>query len=287
MNRRERLLQKLKELQTGPKRSLGQNFLIADGVIERILERAGRPGFSELLEIGPGLGALTEGLIEISRGAAGARFRVIELDRAFVQDWLSRGVEVVEGDALQLDWAALGLQGGARLVSNLPYQISSSLVIDRSVWPNGIASMVLMFQKEVAKRITAHARSEDYGLLSVIAQVGWTVNVVSEAGPGDFYPPPRVASRVLGFERRSTAPEPLEYAAFLKFAKAAYSHRRKLMVRNLEPLVGNRARLERLLAEQGHSIQARVEELSPEQLLAYFRSVRLADAVVEHKPDGG
>ena len=149
-------------------------------------------------------------------------------------------------------------------------------MIDRSVWPFGVTSMVLMFQKEVARRITAQARSEDYGLLSVIAQIGWTVNVVSEAGPGDFYPPPRVASRVLGFERRADAPDESEFAAFLKFAKAAYSHRRKLMVKNLEPLVGNRERLESLLVEHGHSIQARVEELSPEQLLAYFRSVRLA-----------
>ncbi|MBK7893280.1 MAG: ribosomal RNA small subunit methyltransferase A [Bdellovibrionales bacterium] len=276
MTRRERLLEKLKELQTGPKRSLGQNFLIADGVIERILERAGRPGFSELLEIGPGLGALTEGLIEISAKFAGSRLRVIELDRAFADDWRSRGVEVIEGDALQIDWAALALKPGARLVSNLPYQISSSLVIDRSVWPTGVASMVLMFQKEVARRVTAQARSEDYGLLSVIAQIGWTVNVVSEAGPGDFYPPPRVASRVLGFERRADAPDEVEFAAFLKFAKAAYSHRRKLMVKNLEPLVGNRERLESLLVEHGHSIQARVEELSPEKLLAYFRSVRMA-----------
>lgn len=276
MTRRERLLEKLKELQTGPKRSLGQNFLIADGVIERILERAAKPGFSELLEIGPGLGALTEGLIEISARLAGSRLRVIELDRAFADDWRARGVEVIEGDALQIDWAELALKPGARLVSNLPYQISSSLVIDRSVWPFGVTSMVLMFQKEVARRITAQARSEDYGLLSVIAQIGWTVNVVSEAGPGDFYPPPRVASRVLGFERRADAPDEAEFAAFLKFAKAAYSHRRKLMVKNLEPLVGNRERLESLLVEHGHSIQARVEELSPEQLLAYFRSVRLA-----------
>lgn len=276
MTRRERLLEKLKALQTGPKRSLGQNFLIADGVIERILERAGRPGFSELLEIGPGLGALTEGLIEISARSSGSRLRVIELDRAFADDWRLRGVEVIEGDALQIDWRALALKPGARLVSNLPYQISSSLVIDRSVWPTGVASMVLMFQKEVARRITAQARSEDYGLLSVIAQIGWTVSVVSEAGPGDFYPPPRVASRVLGFERRADAPDETEFAAFLKFAKAAYSHRRKLMVKNLEPLVGNREQLENLLVEHGHSIQARVEELSPERLLAYFRSVRMA-----------
>lgn len=272
MSRRQDLLDRLKEIDSGPKRSLGQNFLISDGVIERILEAAAVEPYSELLEIGPGLGALTEGLLDLAK-KKGCRFRAIELDRGFVQYWKGRGVETIEVDALKLEWAGLELSRGAKLVSNLPYQISASLVVDRSVDPCGVSKMILMFQKEVAKRITARPQTDDYSLLSVIAQIGWRVSVVSEAGPGDFFPPPRVASRVLEFQRREDAPEVEEFSSFLKFVKAAYSHRRKFMVKNLSHLFP-REILETHLQELGFTSQARVEELNPEQLLRYFRSMR-------------
>jgi 16S rRNA (adenine1518-N6/adenine1519-N6)-dimethyltransferase len=273
--RRERLLEKIRQSGTGPKRSLGQNFLIADHVIERILENAFDFGDSvfwskaeapkELIEIGPGLGALTEGLIE-GTSERGIGFQVIELDRQFAESWRSLGLRVLEGDALKLNWKEMGLSSGTRLISNLPYQISASLVIDRSVWPCGIGSMILMFQKEVAKRITAKEKSEDYGLLSVIAQLAWEVETVCDAGPQDFYPPPRVASRVLRFRRKFEAPSEYELAAFLKFAKRAYAHRRKLLASNLSNGSESRSSLEFILESMGFSKTVRAEELSPSQL---------------------
>lgn len=280
MTRRERLLEKIRASGQGPKRALGQNFLISDHVIDRILmyaagttaanTPAGKP--SAIIEIGPGLGALTEGLIEITQKAA-IPFQVIELDRDFAANWRAAGVSVTEADALQVDWSGLGLSAGSRLVSNLPYQISSSLVIDRSVEPFGITSMILMFQKEVAQRIAARPGSEHFGLLTVIAQNGWTIDTVCDAGAQDFFPPPRVASRVLRFQRRADAPDTQEFAAFLKFAKAAYAHRRKLIASNLAGSF-DRARVEATIEAMGFTKTARAEEFSAEQLLDLSRRLR-------------
>ncbi|CAN5545843.1 16S rRNA (adenine(1518)-N(6)/adenine(1519)-N(6))-dimethyltransferaseRsmA [soil metagenome] len=289
MTRRERLLEKIRETGQDPKRSLGQNFLISDNVIDRILSFATGEKPSAMVEIGPGLGALTEGLVEYTK-ANKIPFEVIELDRAFAENWRASGLKVTEHDALQIDWLGLGLPAGSRLVSNLPYQISSSLVVDRSIEPAGLTSMVLMFQKEVARRIAARPGSEDYGLLTVIAQNGWTIDTVCDASGQDFFPPPRVTSRVLRFRRRPDAPAPDEFKDFLKFAKQAYAHRRKLMASNLSGLnwskpkaasegkQGNapleRARLEAEIEGMGFTKTARAEEFTAEQLLELSRRLR-------------
>lgn len=263
-SRRDELLSKLKAMGVEPKRSLGQNFLVAEHVIDKIVTAAKLTPSSAILEIGPGLGALTEGLM-----ALGRPFRVIELDSRFAQAWRERGLEVVEADALALDWSTLALPADTLLVSNLPYQISSSLVIERSIDPAGIGKMILMFQKEVAQRLVARPATKEYGLLTVIAQSFWNVRLLLEAGPGDFYPPPNVASRVLLFSREApqdmVAPE-----RFLAFAKAGFAHRRKLLARNLVDgwLRGEKGKLkdiEAALAEIGKGPMARAEELDPAQ----------------------
>jgi 16S rRNA (adenine1518-N6/adenine1519-N6)-dimethyltransferase len=280
MTRRERLLEKIRLNGTGPKRALGQNFLISDHVIDRILENALETGSTSfwaaagkanaILEIGPGLGALTDGLI-IGTKKLSIPFSVIELDRDFATSWREQGLTVVEADALQVDWKSLEMPQGTRLISNLPYQISSSLVIDRSVDAQGVTSMVLMFQKEVAKRIMAKPKTEDFGLLSVIAQLGWDIEIVCEAGPQDFFPPPRVASRVLRFRRKADAPGEQEFSRVLSFAKRAYAHRRKLLAGNLAGGSANRETIEAVIESMGFTKTARAEELSPVQILELFR----------------
>ncbi len=284
MSRRSQLLSRLQEISAGPKRSLGQNFLVADHVIEKIIAasaeglapgessslRDQHQGFQALIEIGPGLGALTDELRKL-----GAKLTLIELDAKFAEYWRARGLNVVEADALRIDWLKLldEQPQPVRLVSNLPYQIAASLVIELSLLPEqaGLESMILMFQKEVAQRIVARESSEHYGLLSVIAQVFWQVRTVSEAGPGDFHPPPRVASRVLAFQRRRPAELSAEDAVrFLKFVKLAYSQRRKRLLKNLGDPQGAVAALEAM----GFDDNARIEQLSPEQVLALFRAIR-------------
>lgn len=262
MTARERLEIVLRETGHAAKRSLGQNFLISDTVIERIHEEARSLKPDALIEIGPGPGALTDGLREMN-----LPFRAIELDRTMAEYWRGKGLDVIEEDALRIDWKELVRTEATVLVSNLPYQISSSIVIDRSLDEKPLSGMVLMFQKEVAQRIRALPSTEAYGMLSVIAQNFWTVRTVSEAGPRDFDPPPRVASRVLGFR-------PLEGAMtdkkrFLEFVKACFAQRRKLLKSNLSGWMSSRRiPLENLLAKLeafGLKETARAEELSPLQ----------------------
>ena len=173
MNARERLMQRLEELQHKAKKSLGQNFLVSDLVISKILKKVELQNPKSLIEIGPGLGALTEGLLELK-----TTLKLIEMDHNFATYWKDRGCDLVQGDALQLDWKPIS-SSETGLVSNLPYQISSSLVIDRSLDLEPLAFMVLMFQKEVAQRIQAPARRDDYGMLSVIAQNFWKIEIVT------------------------------------------------------------------------------------------------------------
>lgn len=266
---RERLLETLQELGIMAKRSLGQNFLVSDVVISRIIEKVTSLAPDELIEVGPGPGALTYFLRQMQKPLT-----VIELDRVIAEYWKNQGLNVIEDDALKLDWSSF-YTPGKRLVfvSNLPYQISSSIVIERSLESEGAEAMVLMFQKEVAQRIRASAKTEAYGLLSVIAQTFWKTEVVSEAGPRDFDPPPRVASRVLAFQR-----VPCDIANredFLKFTKAAFAQRRKLLKKNLSDIV-HRKKLTEMdligwLKEMGLPETARAEELSPSQFQVLYK----------------
>lgn len=263
----ESLKARLAAMGVAPKMALGQNFLINTHVINRIVESVNLRKFNDLIEIGPGLGALTEPIL-----ASGHKPRLVELDREFAAYWRTRDLEVNEVDALKFDWEAMPLKAPALLVSNLPYQISSSIVIDRCLGPEAIQYMVLMFQKEVAQRLTAGPSTKEYGLLSVIAQLHFKISKVTDAAPGDFFPPPKVASRVLAFERLPRQPlgEP-----FLKFVKLAFQFRRKFLLKNLKSL-GDKTKAQRApvaVQEMGLSEKVRAEELSPAQFETLFKKI--------------
>lgn len=221
---KDRLKNRMEALSHYTKKALGQNFLVSDVVIGRIIQAVDDEKPEKLLEIGPGLGALTDLLIEKY-----GRYQLMELDSSLVKFWESQEMPVMEGDALQADWTKIDYD---ILVSNLPYQISSSIVIDRSIDQNQCRAMVLMFQKEVAQRIRAKHHTEEYGLLTVIAQEFWDITTVSEAGPRDFNPAPRVASRVLKFKRKES---PIaDRKDYLKFVKTCFQQRRRILKSNLE-----------------------------------------------------
>lgn len=258
---------RLQEMGMAPKKAFGQNFLVNPLVIKKIIDEVRLRSFTDLVEIGPGLGALTEPLL-----GAGLRPRLIELDRDLVEYWRGRELEVVDHDAIKLDWSKLELKPQSLLVSNLPYQISTHLVVDRCFGPVNLKYMVLMFQKEVAQKLTAQPRTSEYGLLSVMAQTYFKIHRVADAAPKDFYPPPKVASRVLAFER---LPDPLLGPRFLKFLKGAFAFRRKFLLKNLKAVVDktNTERLPGYFQELGLSEKARAEELTVAQFVALFKKV--------------
>jgi len=284
LSRRERILERLRELGAEPKRSLGQNFLISDFVVEKILAAARAFPCSQIVEVGPGLGALTEDLLSM-----GEAITLLELDRKFVDYWKSRAqtsahpIQVMEGDALQMDWKSLALPADTLFVSNLPYQISSSLVIERCLEPAGITRMILMFQKEVAQRLNAKPRTPEYGLLTVMAQTFWDLSTVVDAGPQSFYPPPNVSSRVVMFRLRTGVEITHDSRlSFLRFVKAAFSHRRKLMAKNLLGSFYSSVahhdeaalQLEAVFKAQGLLSTARAEELDPKAFVRLYLAAK-------------
>lgn len=264
----ERLEKRMSELQIFAKKSLGQNFLVADHVIQKIIEATADLNCERMIEIGPGCGALTDLLREQYKDLT-----LIELDRTLIEFWKSQNMNVIAGDALQMDWA---FAKDHALVSNLPYQISSSLVIERSLDESPLLGMVLMFQKEVAQRIRAFCQTEHYGMLSVIAQEFWTIETVCDAGPRDFKPAPKVASRVLKFVPRST--NVVDRAQYLHFVKACFQQRRRVLSTNLNALPGKTYDLNRLgswYELNKKSDKARAEELSPLELNSLFHFLKV------------
>jgi 16S rRNA (adenine1518-N6/adenine1519-N6)-dimethyltransferase len=261
------ILSRLESNGATPKRSLGQNFLIDEHVVAKIIGAVKASPGEMIIEVGPGLGSLTESLCKMERPLV-----LIELDRQFADYWRERGQKMIEGDALQIEWDSLTLSPKTILVSNLPYQISSSLVIDRCFGPPELKTMILMFQKEVAQRITASPRKKNYGMLSVMCQTFWDITSVCEAGPRCFFPSPKIASQVLKFTRKDTSGGPSDVAnsqSFLNFVKTAFSYRRKVIWKNLNieyQKYGMKSEDAILLGESlGLGRFARAEELSPLQ----------------------
>lgn len=251
---KEKLLVKMQLLQISPKRSLGQNFLISEHVVEQIMNFVDRRNPTCIIEIGPGLGTLTESLIERS-----APRQLIELDRKFAAYWRQRGEKVIEVDALQMNWQDQKWPHDTLILGNLPYQIGARLVIDLSLGPAAFQHLVFMFQREVAERLTAETRTKDYGFLSVVVQTFWTLNRVTDASRDDFYPMPNVSSRVMAFKRRVV--DARLNADYIHFVKTAFQFRRKYMLKSFSE---NEAVVRQVLFSLGVKETVRAEELSPD-----------------------
>ena len=221
MNKLEtkKVLSLLKDLDAYPKKSLGQNFLVNPNICQRIVSEVYKEKVDRVIEIGPGLGALTENLKQISD------LILIEKDKVFAKYLEKKGFVVLNKDAMRLDWNDL-IKGNTLLVSNLPYQISSRLLIERSLDEKQLQKMILMFQKEVAEKILSHHQSQTFGLISVIAQTHWNIEKVLNAGPKDFYPSPKVGSQVLKLSPKFLF-DTFDSKNFLKFLKIGFSQRRK------------------------------------------------------------
>ena len=211
------------------RKRFGQHFLTDAGVIHQIVRGIDpRPG-QALVEIGPGLGALTQPLLE----RCGA-LTVIELDRDLAARWRSRqGVTVVEADVLNVDFSALvAPQQRLRIVGNLPYNISTPILFHLLEVAEAVLDQHVMLQKEVVQRMAAGPGGKDFGRLSVMLQWRYRIEALLDVPPAAFDPPPRVDSAVVRMTPLA-APPLLDQRLLRELVTSAFSQRRKLLRHSL------------------------------------------------------
>ncbi|HEY6980676.1 16S rRNA (adenine(1518)-N(6)/adenine(1519)-N(6))-dimethyltransferase RsmA [Reyranella sp.] len=212
------------------RKRLGQHFLLDLNLTRRIARAAAPLATGTVVEIGPGPGGLTRALL--LEGAA--HVVAIEVDARAVdalrglQAASGGRLEVVQGDALAIDPGTLG-PSPRRIVANLPYNVSTALLIRWLHAADAIADMVLMFQKEVVDRLVAAPRSKDYGRLSVLAQHVCDVRRLFEVAPSAFVPPPKVTSAVARLTPRPAARRLADLGPLEKVTASAFGQRRKML----------------------------------------------------------
>lgn len=212
------------------KKRFGQHFLHDRTVIDKIIAAAQLSPYQQVVEIGPGLGVLTDELLPRS-----SHVQVMEIDRDLIERLEARDdprLTVRPGDVLKTVWRDFLTQPPYVLVANLPYNISSQVVFRLIEHRDLFQQMVLMFQREVGVRLAASPGGKDYGILSVLSQLWFDISTVTLVKPGAFTPPPKVDSIVLNFTPLA-APrvDPVDEVLFKQVVKGAFTQRRKT-VRN-------------------------------------------------------
>lgn len=254
-----------------PRKRFAQHFLTQPNIAQRIVELARLTPADTALEIGPGRAALTHLL-----AAAAGRLWVVEIDRDLADqlrtEFSGRStVRVVEGDVLEMDLEALlGSVAPVTVVANLPYNISTPLLMQLLSAPRMFRRMVLMLQWEVAERICSPPGSKAYGALSVMMQLVADVRIAFRVPPGAFHPKPKVDSAVIVVEPRAR-PEvsPEELGAVRRVVRTAFNQRRKQLANALRPL---HPQAERVLDAIGIDPRRRPETLSVGEFVEIARA---------------
>jgi len=257
------------------KKSFGQNFLLDLNLTARIARAAGDLSGADVLEVGPGPGGLTRGLL-----AEGAR-RVLAIEKdarclpalaEIAQSYPDR-LQVIEGDALAVD-ALAHLTPPVKVVANLPYNVGTELLIrwmTPDIWPPFWDSLTLMFQREVAERIVAKPGSKAYGRLALM--VGWRADakIVLNLPPEAFTPPPKVSSAVVHITKLNAPRFPADAKVLERVVAMAFNQRRKMLRAALKGLHPD---IETLLQASGIAPTARAEEIGLEQFCALARALK-------------
>jgi 16S rRNA (adenine1518-N6/adenine1519-N6)-dimethyltransferase len=246
----------------GARKRFGQHFLVDQQIIEDIVRCIGPAAGERIVEIGPGRGALTTALLR-----QGACVEAVEIDRDLVRELRRHFLDearltVHEGDALTFDFHGLVPPGERlRIVGNLPYNISTPLMLRLLKLGQGIKDMCFMLQKEVADRLIAHPGTSDYGRLAVMTQAFCEAAVVLQVPPTAFAPPPRVDSSVVMLRPHETPP--CSFETLEKIVAEAFLHRRKMLRQTL----GRRFSPE-VLGSLGIPVTDRPENISVQQFIA-------------------
>ena len=214
------------------KKSLGQHFLNDVQICLQIKAALEDAPMDQLLEIGPGAGALTQYILDLPKQA----FKAVELDREKVA-YLLHTYPQLEGKLINEDFleTAIPFEGQFTLVGNFPYNISTQIVFRVLDWKEQVPVMIGMFQKEVAERIAAKPHSKAYGILSVLTQAFYEVEYLFDVPPSAFTPPPNVMSGVIRLKRKNTFPEFSSIKSFYHIVKMAFGQRRKMLRNPLKP----------------------------------------------------
>lgn len=255
----------LREIRVSPVKTLGQNFLHDRNLAAWIVSKADLSPDDFVIEIGPGLGALTEFIL-----ASGARLLAIEKDRRLAEFLQKRfadaRLEIVHADALDFDLRALFAERQVKLLGNLPYYISSQLLLKFTKYPSPISMWLLTLQKEMARRISAEPGSSAYGALSLILQLQYRVDFLRTVPASVFLPQPDVDSAFVRITPRSpTELPPHDPETFFRLVRQGFSQRRK-QLRNL--LKTEVADWDEAAETIGFDPRARAEQLSLEQWVA-------------------
>lgn len=250
-------------------KALGQNFLFDEQLLDRIAAIPGKLDGASVLEVGPGPGGLTRALLR-----AGASVTAIEMDRrclpalAELAEAFPGKLRVIEGDALKIDPATL-FDGAYHIVANLPYNVGTALFtgwLSGEAWPPQWASLTLMFQEEVARRIVAAPDTSAYGRLAVLAQWRSAARLAMKVHRSAFTPPPKVMSAIVHVEP-GVAPAGVSMRVLERVTEAAFGQRRKMLRQSLKGVPGALAALETL----GIDPQRRAETLTVDEFVAVAR----------------
>ncbi|WP_193141695.1 16S rRNA (adenine(1518)-N(6)/adenine(1519)-N(6))-dimethyltransferase RsmA [Meridianimarinicoccus sp. MJW13] len=256
------------------RKSLGQNFLLDLNLTAKIARKAGDLTGCDVLEIGPGPGGLTRGLL-----AEGARKVVaVEKDRRCllalqeIADAYPGRLEIIEGDALEVDLSG-HLTGPVRVAANLPYNVGTELLVrwlTPDSWPPFWESLTLMFQREVAQRIVAKPGSKTYGRLALLAQWRCDAKIVLDLPPQAFTPPPKVSSAVVHLTRLDAPRFEANPKTLSHVVATAFNQRRKMLRAALKGMAPD---IEDQLRAAGLDPTARAEEISLEGFCALARQL--------------
>ena len=261
----------LREIRVAPVKSLGQNFLHDQNLARWIAQQAELSRDDFVLEIGPGLGALTGPAL-----VAGAKVLAIEKDRRLVdflrEHFARQRLEVIHGDALEFEVKRLFADGPIKLLGNLPYYISTELLLRFLEEPTPIMLALLMLQKEVAARLSAPPRSKDYGIIALVLQSQYRVQYLRTVPATVFLPQPEVDSAFVRLTPRAQGELPdHDRELFLALIRRGFSQRRKQVGKLLREYVSDWSRAANAI---GAGLQARAEELSLEQWIALTNFIR-------------
>jgi 16S rRNA (adenine1518-N6/adenine1519-N6)-dimethyltransferase len=258
----------LEQLGVRPSKSLGQNFLVDANILPIIVRAADIRPDETVVEIGPGLGILTAALEK----TVAKKLIAIEKD-ARLADFLREKFPKIElriGDALEFEPP----DGPYKVVSNLPYSMSTAILEKFAEAERKPRAMVLMLQREVAERLAAPPRTKAYGPLALFTQLFYHPTVVHIVSPQCFFPAPDVESAIVLLERRDPRERLQNGAPFHELVRKGFSQRRKM----LRKMLAEYSEMEKILADLGVSSTARAEELSLEQWILLANRLRAARA---------